>query len=121
MNVFCRARTVLLCLSGISLAAGAQQPMSSATSAAPTTTVAQTAPMGSNDHPVMLDVLVTDRSGKPVPGLREQDFTVLDDQQPSPIVSFRALSEPADNSNPETRTEIVLILDEVNTSYLSAS
>jgi VWFA-related protein len=121
MNVFCRARTVLLCLSGISLAAVAQQPTSSATSAAPTTTVAQTAPMGSNDHPVMLDVLVTDRSGKPVQGLREQDFTVLDDQQPSPIVSFRALSGPADNSNPETRTEIVLILDEVNTSYLNVS
>jgi hypothetical protein len=31
------------------------------------------------DHRISLDVVVTDKAGNPMPGLREQDFTLLDD------------------------------------------
>ena len=42
------------------------------------------------DRRITLDVVVTDHSGKPVPGLQQQDFTLLDNKQPQPIVDFRA-------------------------------
>jgi hypothetical protein len=42
---------------------------------------------------ISLDVVVTDKSGKPVPGLQQQDFTLLDDKQPQTILSFRATDE----------------------------
>ena len=34
------------------------------------------------DRHVVLDVVVTDKSGKPVAGLQQQDFTLLDNKQP---------------------------------------
>jgi hypothetical protein len=39
----------------------------------------------------MLDVLVTDISGRPVAGLEQKDFTLLDNKKPRPILSFRAV------------------------------
>jgi hypothetical protein len=42
------------------------------------------------DCSLSLDIVVTDKSGNPVSGLLEQDFTLLDDKQPKPILSFRA-------------------------------
>ena len=43
------------------------------------------------DRRLTLDVVVTDKSGHPVPGLQQQDFTLLDDKQPQTILSFRAV------------------------------
>ena len=37
---------------------------------------------------VLLPVTVTDRNGKAIEGLRAEDFSILDDQQPQQIVSF---------------------------------
>jgi VWFA-related protein len=39
---------------------------------------------------INLDVVVTDNSGKPVSGLRPDDFSLLDNGQPQKILSFRA-------------------------------
>lgn len=67
-----------------------------------------------SDHQITLDVVVTDHSGKPVSGLQQQDFKLLDNKQPQNIVSFQALSgkEAAD-----APVEIVLLSDEVNTAF----
>jgi VWFA-related protein len=43
---------------------------------------------------VVVDVVVADKKGKPVTGLRVEDFTVLDERQPQPIVSFEAVQTP---------------------------
>jgi VWFA-related protein len=43
---------------------------------------------------VRVDVVVTDRSGKPLAGLTKEDFTLLDEGQPQTIDSFEAVEVP---------------------------
>jgi hypothetical protein len=40
---------------------------------------------------IILNVVVTDASGKPVSGLQKTDFTLLDNHQPQQIVSFKGV------------------------------
>jgi hypothetical protein len=47
------------------------------------------APNGNNK--ICLDVVVTPKSGPPVAGLQQQDFTLLDNKAAQTIVSFQAL------------------------------
>jgi VWFA-related protein len=64
---------------------------------------------------ITLDVVVTDKSGNPVAGLQQQDFTILDDKRPQAIVSFRA---PAETGRADDRPQRVLfVIDEVNVTY----
>src|SRR5580704_6681844 len=67
------------------------------------------------DREISLDVQVTDKSGAPVRGLQQQDFTVLDDKRPQNILSFHGVNgEAASTADPPV--EIVLIVDAVNAS-----
>jgi VWFA-related protein len=66
---------------------------------------------------ITLDVVVTDKSGKPVPGLQQRDFTLLDNKQPQKILSFEAVQGGA--SDPPV--EVVLVVDEVNTTFTNVS
>jgi VWFA-related protein len=43
---------------------------------------------------VQLDISVLDRRRRPVRGLREADFTVLEDGRPQPVVAFEAIDVP---------------------------
>jgi VWFA-related protein len=52
-----------------------------------------------------LDVLATDRSGKPTPGLAAADFTLLDNGQPQKILTFQP------STDQQTPVEIILLLD----------
>jgi VWFA-related protein len=61
-----------------------------------------------------LDVVVTDKSGRPVSGLQQQDFTLLDNKQPSKIVAFHAVEGGAATADPPA--EVILLVDEVNTT-----
>lgn len=61
------------------------------------------------DSKIYLDVVVTPKSGPPVTGLHQQDFTVLDNKAPVPLDSFRALSR---NQAP---IEVIVVVDDVNT------
>src|SRR5580704_19541932 len=69
---------------------------------------------------ITLDVVVTDKSGKPVPGLQQQDFTLLDNKQPQKILSFQAISGAA-SAAADQPTEVILLLDEVNDSFGNVS
>ncbi len=42
-------------------------------------------------HRIILNVQVTDASGKPAAGWKAQDFTVLEDQRPRTNLSFKAV------------------------------
>jgi VWFA-related protein len=64
---------------------------------------------------VYLDVIVSPRSGPPVAGLQQQDFTVFDNKSQRPITSFQALG------GKEPPIEVILLVDAVNTSYINLS
>ena len=66
------------------------------------------------DHgPIKLSVVVTPGDkGKPIAGLTQNSFTVLDNGAAQPIRSFRALSSQTDP------VKILLVIDAVNTDFL---
>lgn len=57
---------------------------------------------------VSLNVVVTEKSGAPVAGLSQQDFTVLDNSIPQTIHSFRALGH---GNGP---SEVIIVIDAIN-------
>jgi VWFA-related protein len=68
---------------------------------------------------ITLDVVVTDKSGKPIPGLQQQDFTLLDNKEPNKILSFEAVQGGAATADPPI--EVMLLVDEVNTAFRGVS
>ncbi|QNI34342.1 VWA domain-containing protein [Alloacidobacterium dinghuense] len=96
-------------LLGISTAAFAQQqgaaipkPAANESGAMPDTT----------QGIIRVDVTVTDKSGNSVAGLKQQDFTLLDNGQPEKIVTFQAFHGMDAKSDPPT--EVILVIDELN-------
>jgi VWFA-related protein len=77
------------------------------------------APPASTDRRITLDVLVTDKSGKPMPGLGQQDFTLLDNKQPQKILSFEAVT--GGTATADQPVEVILLVDQVNTNFTSVS
>jgi VWFA-related protein len=67
---------------------------------------------------VTIDVAVSDRSGKPVRGLQERNFTLLDDKQTKNLTSFHAVD--LDARTPAPPIEIVLVIDAVNADVMKA-
>jgi VWFA-related protein len=67
---------------------------------------------------ITLDVVVTDKSGKPVSGLEQKDFTLLDNKQPQKILSFEAVTGAGTTDPP---VEVILLSDEVNTDFTNVS
>lgn len=63
-------------------------------------------------HHVILNVFVTDASGKPVRSLKQEDFTLLDNGEPRTLTSFRS----ARGSEGIAPVRVVLMLDAVNNS-----
>ncbi|MGA3161756.1 MAG: VWA domain-containing protein [Terracidiphilus sp.] len=64
---------------------------------------------------IHLDVVVTDKSGKPVPGLELKDFTLLDNNQPAKILSFRPVDQTAHKARPPV--EVILVIDALNETH----
>jgi VWFA-related protein len=66
---------------------------------------------GASPGKIQLDVAVTEK-GKPVAGgLSEKDFTVLDNKNPRPIVSFTPVV------GKDAPVEVVIVVDAVNTPF----
>jgi len=72
-------------------------------------------PPDNTNRRMTLDVVVTDKSRKPVRGLQQQDFTLLDNKLPQKIVSFQAVEGGATTS--DSPLEVVLVVDGVNATY----
>lgn len=63
-----------------------------------------------------LDVLVTDQAGKPVGDLGPTELTLLDNNQPRKIFSFRR-TDSAAGSRFDPPVEVILVIDAVNMPY----
>jgi VWFA-related protein len=74
-------------------------------------TVAQLPSISPPSQSFKINVAVDTKSGQPFTGLRQQDFTVLDNKTQRPIKSFRIVS-PAQGP-----VHVILFLDAVNTPY----
>jgi VWFA-related protein len=64
---------------------------------------------------MVLDVVVTSKSGAPVQGLKQQDFTILDNKKPQTITGFAALG------GPQAPIEVVIVVDRLNTTLTTAT
>ncbi|MGD0906467.1 MAG: VWA domain-containing protein [Candidatus Acidiferrales bacterium] len=64
---------------------------------------------------IVLDVVVTPKSGQPVSGFHQQDFTLLNNKVPQPLASFQAVD------GRQAQAEVILLVDAVNTGYQSVA
>jgi VWFA-related protein len=60
---------------------------------------------------INLDVVVTTKDGKPISGLEQKDFSVLDNKVPEKITSFRA------DDGTQEPVEVILLVDSLNTGF----
>jgi len=67
------------------------------------------------DGKIRLDVVVTPKSGPPVSGLQQQDFTVFDNKAPQTILTFQAVR------GREAPIDVVIVLDDVNIGFANAA
>jgi VWFA-related protein len=109
------SRRLCALLLGVSIPLSAQQPapVSPSPSNAGHQDTAITVPF------ITLDVVVTNKSGKPQTGLQHQDFTLLDNKIPQKILSFQAVEEPGAPAAPPV--EVVLVIDTVNASPVTVA
>lgn len=106
-----RVSLVLACCSpslGLSQQSAASAP-------AATTPAAMSAPAAWGSR-VSIDVLVTDKAGKPVPDLEPTDFVLLDDNQPRKVLNFRRTNGTVGNKF-DPPVEVIIVLDSVNMAY----
>ena len=61
---------------------------------------------------ISIDVSVTDHAGKPISGLSQKDFALLDNNRPQKIVTFQAFDGAI--AQPASSLEVVLVIDELN-------
>ena len=60
---------------------------------------------------ISLDVVVTEKSGPPISGLQQQDFTLLDNKAPRTLASFQAID------GRQAPIEVIFVIDAVNVGY----
>lgn len=77
------------------------------------------APSGGSQPPLTLNVTVSGKSGQPVSGLHQQDFTVLENKHPQKILSFQEVKGSDPNS--AAQVKVILLMDEVNTQFKNVS
>ena len=73
----------------------------------------------SNSQLVILDVVVTDKSGKPVRNLTQDHFTVLENGVPQKITSFESPDTIA--ASPDNAPRTIILLDQLNIQFSDLS
>ena len=64
---------------------------------------------GTAEGLIRLDAVVTDKSGKSVPGLKSSDFTLLDNGEPEKVLSFQAFD--GITAKPDPPVEVIFVID----------
>lgn len=66
---------------------------------------------------LQLDVTVNGRNGKPIPGLTQSNFTVLDNGATQQILNFHAVQMPST----DPPVQVILLIDTVNAPFTTVS
>ena len=66
---------------------------------------------------ITLAVVAVDKSGQPISGLQQQDFTLTDNKLSRPLANFRVVH----GASTDLPTEVVLVVDEVNDSFTNVA
>ena len=90
-------------------------PNRSLASSAPPAAQATAPASSASTNNMTLDIVVTDKAGRPVSGLVQQDFKVLDDKIPRNIASFREVAGESAHSDPPV--QVYLLVDMINPSF----
>lgn len=100
---------------GLPLAVCGQGASSAVTGPEPVKDTLIAAPAG---IPMRLDVVVSDRSGKPVAGLSAEDFALFDNGRPRRLLSFGANRGDATLRSP---AQVILLIDTMNARFADVS
>ena len=73
------------------------------------------APTEPRNGRIYLDVVVTEKSGLPVSGLKQQNFTILDNKVPQTITSFHAVD------GLQAPVDVLIVIDALNAGYMTVS
>jgi VWFA-related protein len=101
-----QSRSSCLVLLLCAASALAQKPLDVPPVAAP--------PTSPTAGPITFDVVVTDKAGNPIRGLKQEDFTLLDNKQPATIRSFEAHEIETPHNDPQA---LFLLIDDVNGNF----
>jgi VWFA-related protein len=114
------ASVILLCASmPVAAQQGAVSPVpdqSAPNGGPPSLSHRPTPAAGSPEGAIRLDVLVTDDSGRPVAGLEQKNFALLDNKKTRPLISFRAVDGVLGAGQGEPPVQVILLIDVTNTS-----
>jgi VWFA-related protein len=106
-----RFAAVLAVVFALVLPGVAQHPLPS--SPAPVAPLPPTLNSRADDF-ITMAAEVTDHGGKPVPGLAQQDFKLLDNRRPVALSAFEAIPVAG---KPNPPVQVVLLVDDVNASF----
>jgi VWFA-related protein len=104
---YCVGPALLVCVSALGFAQQKSPPAADVLPAAVSSPATIT-----TEGVIKLDVVVTDQSGRSVAGLKPTDFTLLDNEQPQKILSFRAID--GKTTKPDAPVEVILVIDTMN-------
>ena len=65
-------------------------------------------------HRISIDVEVTDKLGHNIGGLKPEDFTLLDNRQPTKILDFREIDARNSTDDP---VHVIIVIDMINTGF----
>src|ERR1700749_2686531 len=106
---FVRGAFLIAALAALQFPAVAQQAPATSQTPAPTATAAPNTP-APDPRKIVLDVVVSQKSGPAIGGLAQPDFTVLDNGAQQQPTSFRALT------GRDEAVETLVIIDALNTT-----
>jgi VWFA-related protein len=92
--------------------AGSQAQTANFAAAATTSPAADASPVDS--HRISVEVEVTDKQGHHLNGLQAQNFTLLDNKQPTKVLNFREVDTRNSTADP---THVIIVIDTINTDF----
>jgi VWFA-related protein len=92
--------------------AGSQAQTANFAASAATSPAADASPVDS--HRISVEVEVTDKQGHHLNGLEVQDFTLLDNKQPTKVLDFREVDSHNSATDP---THVIIVIDTINTDF----